>query len=260
MDAPRVDSPDVAAGGPAAISSSSSSREQQQQEHHHQHYRSEQLDHPLYDRLCRIVTIDLHSDDVEILKRGLRELCFLTSQNPRLDANHIRLHRHALLEVGGPSAILGVLKKHTDHGVQTAGIQALMSQCFYFPPASRVAGRMGAVEWLIECLMTSEDARGRLCCGTLCNLLYKSKPNADRMLRANGVEAMIAAMSRHGDDVVLQRHACYAFLNMISYGDVYKQRVRQAGGLGAVSNAIEAHTGSELQTPALKLIHLLSRE
>jgi hypothetical protein len=91
-------------------------------------------------------------------------------------------------------------------------------------------------------------------------MLYMLKANADRLIRANGMDVILLAMNRHVEDALLQRHACLILLNLMSFGESYVQLVRQHQGIvRAIGVAKERHLGDfELQMSAIKVCSRLS--
>ena len=106
----------------------------------------------------------------------------------------------------------------------------------------RKVGEKGGIALILNAMeVHADDETVNLhSCMTLTNLTHNSLENRSRFHELNGVEILIAAMKRFGNNAKYQRQACWATLTLSGSDDICKKFVT-SGGDSALINAMLQH-------------------
>lgn len=199
------------------------------------------------EQIAKILSSDLPSDDVDRVKRGLKQLsrlCYITDDSDGM-ANSV-----AIEKAGGHSAIFHVMEKwRYNPRIQAEGCRALQNMSVglgsNFQKAVREAGGLDLFVQAMQAF--PDDERVQLAgCGALNNAVASWPANAKYLSRnLEAIDAIINAMKNFSDKNI-QRFAS-SLLCLLSVEEDSKAPVVRSGGLGALSAAIETHKDENIE-------------
>jgi len=153
-----------------------------------------------------------------------------------------RSNSETLYRAGGVSVIIGAMRKWFDNPrVQAKGCRALIDISYpnrWFIDTFPSTGAFETVIWAMEYHANDRDVQ-YYGLGVLL-LLMTSGEAAGQIVKAGGIDRIVAAATSFEHDAKLQKLVCWALHDLTEY-DAYVEIIFESGGMRVLMAAIENH-------------------
>lgn len=143
---------------------------------------------------------------------------------------------HCMAHPDGLWLVLDVMRTHQDDNrVQAYGCHLLASLAFRSPDAREVIGSAGGFGVIVGALSAAgaEPATKVVACTAVRNLAWMNATNHRRLAVVHGVEAVLAALNDHPDNLAVNEQALGALGNISYHDGRLQERILFSGGVSA---------------------------
>jgi len=204
-----------------------------------------------------ILTIAVWQDEDDKVAESLTRLANLCLENKHRNSSSAN-HRLAVHQTGGASIIAGVMRKwYHDERIQAEGCRALMNASYEEPALCESAELSGCQDIILGAMKNHAESFEvqRNGCGALANMYYYyfgDNHDNKRMVKADAIDKIVAAMKRFPYHTALQSHACLALWNLVKPEKLNALLV-QSGARTVLAHALDTHQTETIDPNVLKI-------
>ena len=188
-----------------------------------------------------LIVNDMWKYDVDDVEEALEHLAILCCKGDARGPDEVKKNQILVRNCGGFLAVLKTMKRFPKAlGVHQAACRAIGNAAADSLSSKEAAGAIGSIEAIVKAIKAfpSSQYLSVYATGALVKLLCKD--NAERFVKAKGIEAVFAAMTKFPRDNEIQKYGCQIVFHTASLLNNQDQFI-DLEALIVVSNALTNH-------------------
>jgi len=193
---------------------------------------------------------DILSSDHKKVTGALSALSLLCDE----DNKHEERNRKDICRLGGPTAIVSLMRKSADHPSILAECCGLIQNLAAVPDTRDLLTSVGAIQAVVAAMKKTPCDVGiqEWGCGALNNMVWESPANQALAIKSGAIPPIVEAMVRHTDYYSVQESALCTLSLFFGRDKKTRDIMINSGALAAISNVATA----QQRSPAVKKVYI----